>query len=86
MIKFIFNTWASNPQKIEVEKETEKFVYRVGEKTRTAKTTDYECIRDTEDECYQWLINIQQKKANLLAGELDYVNKKIANLKSKLSK
>jgi len=83
MIKYKGVSYSNNIEKIECEKETDKFIYT--KRGREAKNTEWQCYLNTIDEVKQWLIKLQQDKIDQLSKSLENANVGMRKLLNDLS-
>lgn len=75
MIKYVGTQCSGQIRVIQIKKETDKFVV-FNDGTRQAKTSDYQSIFDTFDQCKEWLLKCCDRKIMSLQSELDRLKSK----------
>ena len=71
MKKYRISKWSENAEEVEIEKETKDFViFKNGR--RDKKVTDYSSYFDTEIECYNFVVSVQEREVEKAEESLSY--------------
>lgn len=71
------NSYNEPITKVEITKETDRFVQEVGKNVKRSKETDCEAYLDTYEEAKQWFIRQSEKQIKSAEGQIKYYEDKI---------